>query len=298
MTKRYRGNPLASLLRGFGQIMLQQNAVAGALFLAGIGVASRPMAVAGIVGVVAGMTTAWILRFEASDISRGMYGFNGALVGIGMVAFFEPGVVIFLLIVLGGALSSILMHAMLRRADVLPAYTAPFVLTTWATLAIAHTAQLPGAVVEVAPNGHGDLFIMLRGIGQVMFQDSWIAGAIFVLGLLLSSRHSAAWALIGSTAGLVASRGLGFPDPLATAGLFGFNGALTGIALGDKYRADAMAPLLGILLSTVLIRAFQVLGIPALTAPFVLSTWIVILMHRAVHRESSLPRTQLRGDAT
>lgn len=280
-----------AFLNGIGQIMLQPSAAAGALFLAGIWAASPLMALGGVVGALAGMLTAWLSGFSREDIGQGLYGFNGALVGIALLFNHVPDVPCYLLIVLGSALSSLLMRLMLRRADRLPPYTAPFVLSAWAMLALADWYGIEGAGLGSTATPHGDAFAVLRGLGQVMFQESWITGAWFAAGLLLHSRQAAAWALIGSTIGLVAARGLGYPQALADAGVFGFNAVLAGIALGAAFRDRAMLALAGIVLSVLLLRAFELAGLPALTAPFVLSTWFVIVLERRVTttRRARLP---------
>lgn len=122
----------------------------------------------------------------------------------------------------------------------------------------------------------GEFAAISRGIGQVMFQDNWLAGAIFLVGLAVCSLEAVSWAIIGSSLGLICALGLGYPASLTFAGIFGFNASLVGIALSNKFR-NASAPLLGIILSVFITRGFQVIDIPPLTAPFVLSSWLVIV---------------------
>lgn len=273
-------NEFFAFLNGFGQIMLQSSAIAGMLFLAGIGMNSAWMAVAGIAGALAGIITGRVCMGNSDDLGQGLYGYNGALVGIALLFFYGPSLSCFALILLGAALSSVLMRAMLRWADHLPPFTAPFVLSAWAMLMVAGFAGMERIAVGDAPSPGGDIAAVLRGLAQVMFQDSWITGIVFFAGLALASRQAAAWALIGSAVGLVAARGLGYSPSLAEAGLFGFNAALAAIALGGRFRDNAMLPLAGILLSTVIAQWFLLAGLPALTAPFVLSSWLVILAVR------------------
>lgn len=260
--------------------MLQQSALSGALFLAGIWAGSGLMAIGGIFGALSGLGTARLGGFDREAIDRGWYGFNGALVGIALFAHHAPGIPSLLLIIVGGALASLLMHVMLRWGRGLPPYTAPFVLSTWAMLAIAAAMGLAGAAPASAPGPGGEFFAVLRGLGQVMFQDSWLSGALFAAGLALCSWPAAAWAVVGSALGLLIARILHYPDDLAMAGIFGFNAALAGVALSSRFRSGALAPLLGIVLSTVALRGFQLAGFPALTAPFVLASWAVILLAR------------------
>ena len=276
-------------LNGFGQIMFQQSALTGIFFFIGICTNSWFMASGGILGALSGVITARFLAFKSDDILQGVYGFNGALVGIALIFSYAPGAPSYLLILLGGAISSVLMNVMLRWRDHLPPLTAPFILSAWIMLLIAHLSGIEPASYSTVPVYRGDVFAVFRGLGQVMFQDSWIAGIAFSIGLVLHSRHAAAWALIGSAVGLVAARSLGYPETLVQTGIFSFNGVLTGIALGDKFRDNAMMPIVGVVLSVVIIRGFQSTSIPALTAPFVLSTWVIILVNKfgiLLHRTS------------
>ncbi len=260
--------------------MLQQSALTGILFLAGVCTNSWLMVLGGIIGSLSGMIAARLCRYQPEDIAHGLYGFNGALVGIALLFYFTPGALSFFLILLGGVLSSLLMRRMLRYADHFPPYTAPFILSTWAMSAIAELFKTDHPGLESALSRVGDVFVIFKGLGQVMFQDSWIAGVFFLIGLFLHSRHAAAWGLLGSAAGFITARGFGYPEDLVGIGIYGFNGVLAGIALSDRFQNNAMMPLAGVVLSVMITRAFQVVGIPALTAPFVLSTWAVILLDR------------------
>jgi len=76
------------IFNGFSQIMLQENAITGMLFLLGIFYNSVAMGTGALLGVLAGTSTAFIFRYSKKDIQRGLYGFNGALAGIGIILFF------------------------------------------------------------------------------------------------------------------------------------------------------------------------------------------------------------------
>jgi urea transporter len=58
-------------------------------------------------------------------------------------------------------------------------------------------------------------------------------------------------------------------------GLYGYNATLAAVAL-FLWRRSVIPPLLGMMLSVVLTDLFPFLGLPALTAPFVLATWLVL----------------------
>lgn len=266
---------IASYLKGFGQIMLQECAWTGVLFLAGLAVGSWAMLAGALLGALSGMLTARLFKLDSEDeLRRGLFGFNGALVGIATFFFFPVSWLALLLIVSGSAFSSILMRWLLRWGR-LPAYTAPFVVSAWGVLLAANAFGLPRNVLATG-EAHGELAAVSRGVGQVMFQDNWLSGVLFLVGLLVNSRQAAVWAIIGSGIGLVCARGLGYPSDLVLAGVFGFNAALAAIALSERYPHAALAPFAGIVLSVVITRVFQSTVVPPLTAPFVLATWAVV----------------------
>lgn len=126
-----------------------------------------------------------------------------------------------------------------------------------------------------------------HGIGQVMFQGNFWTGLLFLIGIAINSQAHATWVLVGSILGmLVASyhvtTGLKSVNPETLVegnffdniklGLYGYHATLAAIAL-FLWRKTLIGPMLGILLSVPLTELVPLLGIPALTAPFVLATW-------------------------
>jgi urea transporter len=128
-------------LRGFGQVMFQDNPLTGILFLAAIAwgslAASVPQVLfAGVLGVVASTLTAIWLKADQAALRAGLYGYNGVLVGLALATFVAPGAALWIYVMLGAAVSTV---ATLGTASVLkpfgaPALTAPFVAVTWIML--------------------------------------------------------------------------------------------------------------------------------------------------------------------
>jgi urea transporter len=95
-------------LRGVGQIMFQDNALTGLLFLVGIAAGAFEenaafallMALGGLIGTVLGTITARLLGHDEKQIRDGICGFNATLVGIGMFFYFKPTVLAILLMLL------------------------------------------------------------------------------------------------------------------------------------------------------------------------------------------------------
>lgn len=297
------------VLRGVSQVMLQNNPLTGLLFLVGVAVTSWPLALAGLWGTLVSTATAHGLAAGRGLIASGLFGFNGFLTGVGLVFFLEPSAAVVVYLTVAAAASTVVMAALSRLLGVwgVPALTAPFVLVVWLFLLAAYRLDVlaasellqPGAldispeiattlgagIVEPAGTtavNAGDA--TLRGVGQVMFQNSAVTGAVFLLGLLVSSRVSAALAAIGSAAGLAVGLSLGADGAQLLQGIYGFNAALCAIALGGvfvvlSWRAVAYAvagAVLGAVVTAAMASFLAPVGLPVLTGPFVVATWLML----------------------
>jgi urea transporter len=265
------------VFRGIGQVFFQENALTGALFALGIALSSPWMAVGAIAGSAIGAATARVLKFDESETLAGIYGFNSALVGIATLFFFQLGVVSIGLLVVGCIVAAPVTRLM-RRHVPFPTYTAPFIVTTWALYFLG----LALGAVQVASTGPpmvaGFAEAVAHGIGQVMFQASIWTALLFLIGIAINDWEHALWVVVASVVGmLVGIYHHESSEEVAALGLYGYNATLAAVAL-YLWRRSLIPPVLGILISVPLIEVFPMLGLPALTAPFVLATWIVLAL--------------------
>src|SRR5690606_18576383 len=72
-------------------------------------------------------------------------------------------------------------------------------------------------------------------IGQIFFQDNWITGYIILIGILIHSRIGGGMCLLGAIAGTIVAGLFGGPEGAIRDGLFGYNSALTAMALGGFF---------------------------------------------------------------
>lgn len=291
---------LDSVLRGIGQVMLQNNSYAGLLFLLGIFYNSLLFGWAVLLGTAASTATAVVLGVNRAQVRAGLFGFNGALVAIALLYFLEPGMLAWGYVVLAAACTTVIMAALLHLLDTwkIPALTAPFVFTTLVfVLACARfgrlqsTGELPTAGLPKAAMVEGIVTAstvvegLLTGLAQVFFQGNAITGIFFAAGLLISSRQACAAAILGSFVGVLVAWGMGAAEPAIRSGAFGFNSVLTAIALGGGCfvltGASAAYGTLAVVTTAVVFAAMsaalQPLGMPALTSPFVLVVWLFLL---------------------
>lgn len=307
-------------LRGIAQVMLQNNPLTGALFLAAIVWASvaadaSRLAVATILAVAVATLTAQWLRVDTNELESGLYGYNAALVGLALATFLEPGALLWFYVVFGAIVSVIATLAAFRALKPfgLPALTAPFVLVTWLMLLASYgfaglsgSALPAGAVVgayQAYPTAPLDAVGFIRGvflsISQVFLKADGIAALLLIAGLLVSSRAAAAFAIGGATLAVATAHLFGAESDLITGGLLGFSPVLTAITLGTAfYRPSprvaiyaATGTAFTVVTQVALNVALTPLAVPALTAPFILVSWVFLLPRQF------LERARTAGDA-
>jgi len=293
-------------LRGIGQVMFQDNPLSGLLFFIAIGwgslAAGMPqVALGGLVALVAGTLTAQWLRVDAAGLAAGLYGYNAYLVGLALGTFLAVSPLFWIYVVLGGAVSVV---ATLGMANVfktwgVAALTAPFVLTTWLLLLATYAfSAIEGSGLPMSaeitpldpaaadPLAFGDFLQgILKSISQVFLKASIPAALLLLSGLAVNSLAAAAFALGGAIVAVVTGHALGAESDLITGGLMGFSPVLTAIAIGAVFYQPsprvALYALVGTVFTVVVQGAMNVVvapfGIPTLTAPFVLVSWLFLL---------------------
>ena len=264
---------IKTYLKGVGQIMLQNSWVTGAFFLLGIFVSSWSMGIGAVVGVIVGTLSAVLFKYNKEEIHNGLYGFNGALVGIALVFFFGFSITTLILGAVFAILSTYIMHFMMKKSW--KPYTFPFILTTWIAVLLINKLSILSFVSQAGALAKLNIFSAItEGFGQVMFQGSIIAGILFFIGIFLLSRKSALFALFGSVLGMLFALGLGMPLDAISIGLFGYNAVLCAIVFAGDGKKAIVSVYVATALSVIILDGFMSFGLIALTAPFVFSTWI------------------------
>jgi urea transporter len=131
--------------------------------------------------------------------------------------------------------------------------------------------------------------VNLRGIGQVMFQDNPLSGLLFFIAIGWGSwaggvPEVAIGGLLAVLSATLMAQWLRVDQAGLNAGLYGFNGYLTGLAL-----ATFMAPTpqlwvyvvfggaISVVVTLALVNVLKTWSVSALTAPFVLTSWLLLL---------------------
>lgn len=291
-------------LRGIGQVMFQDSMWTGLLFLAGIfwGAYAEgyPLVAWGaVVGTLSSTLAGYILGLKDDNGAQGLWGFNGVLVGCAFPTFLGSTVWMWIALIICSAMTTWVrtgMQAIFGKWGV-SSFTFPFVFTTWIFLLAARefaglppthlsTPEIEYAVDPSLNLGFGDLVIYwLKGIAQVFLINNWVTGIFFLAGLACCSVRAAVWAAISSAVALFVAIIFGANGVSIAGGLYGFSAVLTGIALGATFCnyswKSALWALTGVV-ATVFVQGgmnafFAPLGIPTLTGPFCLATWIFLI---------------------
>lgn len=290
-------------LRGLGQVMFQDSAWTGLLFMVGIfwGAYAEglPLVAWGmVVGLVVSTLTGYFLGLSDENGAQGLWGFNGCLVGCAFPTFMGDTVWMWLGLILCSAMTTWVRTGLNKVTAPLgtSSYTFPFVLCTWFFLLStrlfagmppegAATPAFPAGVAGTLDMSFGSLVIYwLKGIAQVFLINNWVTGIFFLAALAVSSVRAAAWAAIASAFSLFLAIVWKAPAADIAEGLYGFSAVLTGIAIGatfcNKTWKTVVWGLLGVAV-TVFIQAamnafFAPVGLATLTGPFCIATWLML----------------------
>ena len=310
-----------AILRGIGQVVFQNNALTGLLLLLAISVNSFLYAAAALFGATVSTYTARVLRTDDRLIRDGLFGFNGALTGIAMIAFTSkeyvhgdfPGLSIIAYTALAAAFSTIVARALafVMRNDRAPGLNLPYCVATLSMLgalhqfggldsgAVSHSlaTSMHGAAGVSAYSADTWFYGVATGIGQIFMQDNWLTGLVVVAAIAVNSRISAAAVAVGVAVAVAIGCIVGANETLIRSGVLGYNAALTSIALGGLFvlldRAGVVYAVLGAVLTTCTWAGLSALlgpsGLPVLTLPFVIVTWLMLLAARGFPALRTIP---------
>lgn len=274
---------MKSIFRGVGQVMFQCNALSGALMLVGIGCNSLLMCLFALAGSAIGTCTAVALRYDAGRIRDGLYGFNAALVGIAVPCFMPIHVGSVLLMAVACVLSA-LVTRLFERQRLLPALTAPFVLITWAMLLLSHIfpqLQLPATTAADTAESFSLIRAASLSFGQIMLQgNNLLTGLLFLFAICVNSRKMGMESLVACVLCLAVVCVPFVSTTSVNNGMYGYNAILAVLAVANILDIGSwtyVKALIALLLSLLMQYAGLHMGFVTLTAPFVLSVWLVVL---------------------
>lgn len=288
---------LITSLKGISQVILIENARTGALILLAMMISSIPLAV---IALLSSMIGTLIGKYGGADeklVQAGLFGFNSVLTGMALYLFLT-GPYHWLLSLIGAFLVAIVTAAfmhMMKKPEI-PVLTFPFIVFTLFALLISYRLSAIHISRELTPQSlwqweldiSGPFNIVegiFAGIGQVFFIDHIISGLLIFIAVFSAGWRLGLHAFLGNAAALLTAIILGAERSLIFVGLYGYNGILTAIAVAvvfntKKHPFSYVTALIAASLTVPITASLHTwllpFGLPPLTLPFVLTTWIFL----------------------
>lgn len=276
--------------------------------------------IAGLVSVLAANFVAWLAGLNTEKISKGYYGFNALLVGLGLGMFYAATPQ-FYLVLLSGALLTLFLTVTLEGVIgkyYLPYLSLPFLFAIW--LALMATREFN--YLEISQRGvymlnemyvlggpfmvsiyewfnrlelPQSLEVYFRSLGAIFFQYHLLPGLLIAVGLLVFSRIAFTLSLVGFYAAYVFYQVVGADMTTLSYTYIGFNFILTAIAIGGFFIIPSWYSYLWVLLLTpltsILLTAFKMLftglqlSIYSLPFNIIVIMFLYVLKFRERHPE-------------
>lgn len=268
---------------------------------------------AGLLSVLTANLAASLLKFNKLTTTKGFYGFNSLLVGLGLGYYYDLTLIIIVIAILSGFLTllvTITLQGVLGKYY-LPYLSIPFVLCIW--IVFSAGGMLSGTEYNQSGvyilnrlfsiGGHplvnlhqwlvgkitsGFINSFFLSLGAIFFQFNVFAGFVIAIALLFYSRIAFLLSLIGFSVAWLVYSFFGMDMTLLGYNYIGFNFILAAIAIGGYFYipskesffwAFAVTPIIA-LVSAGLFVMLKPFNLTLLSLPFNLILIIVIYSFR------------------
>ena len=276
----------------------------------------------GLIAVVTANTAAFLLGFDRFKTSKGFYGFNSLLVGLGLGINFQEGLLVVFVVIASSLLSFFISVALenIIGKYYLPYMSIPFLLTVWivmiATRQFNNLALSERGVfmlnelyntggltlIEIYKWGYNiELFNSLRiyfsSLGAIFFQYNVLTGILIAIGLIYHSRIAFTLSLIGFYSAYLFHHFAGINFTELGYSYIGFNYILTAIAVGGFFMVPSrMSYLMTLIIIPVTVLITIGFGgiliawrIPVFSLPFnIIVLLFVLSMKLRIHKSDKL----------
>jgi urea transporter/murein DD-endopeptidase MepM/ murein hydrolase activator NlpD len=248
----------------------------------------------GLIGIVLTNLISYYLGVIPEKIKKGLYGFNGLLVGLAFPLYHAPSLNLFLLLFVACLLLVIVtiwLEGSLGYFFGLPALSFPFVIVTFLVylsffyynglvLKTPSTSWFPLAFPEMPK----PIEYFFKSLGYIYFQSNLWASLGIGIVIFSVSRVSMLLAVFGFACGSLFQVALGGNIEELATGVVGFNYILTSIALGGIFLVPSIhsfllagvASMAVALVSTFIKVFFYFFNLPVLSFPFVIVTLLFL----------------------
>ena len=271
------------VLRGISQLCLQTNELTGLFFLAAVFIASPIASAYLLVAAILGPLGRILIGERREVLATGLPALNPCLIALSLPVFFHTGWtdITMWTVLLVCIASAVLLVRLFLRILPFPIIALPFLIIFWILWAIEpHVSFLqPSELHLAAYHTFHPILAVLYSLGQAIFSATLWSGVLFLIGVLLSNWRHGVVALLGAVIGtFVAYYYSNVAPESANLGLYGFNGVLAAVAVFVTCQGKLRLSILGALLATIFIPLIADFGVQTLSAPFVFTTWLMILL--------------------
>ncbi|CAM3259819.1 urea transporter [Filibacter tadaridae] len=288
---------LVTSLKGISQVMLIENAITGFVILLAITISSYSLGIIALASAVLGTVVGKIGGADENTVNQGLMGFNSVLTGMAL-ALFLSGPYMWIVALVGAVVAAVLTASMMHfmGSTGIPVLTFPYIILTWFVLLASYKLEgirisptlVPQNLTSWELHTSGKirlLDVVFNGFGEVFFLTEVIPGILIFIAVFWAGRKLGIYAAIGNAVALLTAFLLGGEHTLIMLGLYGYNAILTILAVSAVFNSEQnrFSPLTGIIAAclTVPVTASVSIwllpyGLPALTMPFVLCTWLIL----------------------
>ncbi len=310
---------LLGVIRSYSQIFFSENYWL-AIPLIAVSFLDISAGFTGLLAVLTANFAATALKFDIHTISKGLYGFNSLLVGLGLGYYYEATFTILAIAILAGFLTLLITMAFVGFFGKynLPYLSMPFVISFWIVgsagwlVSGTETNQSGVYILNKLFSIGGNPLVSLHhwwvenitsaflnnyflSLGAIFFQFNIFAGLVVSIALLFYSRIAFMLSLLGYSIAYAAYSMLGMDMTLLGYSFIGFNFILGAIAIGGYFYipswksffwAIAVTPIIA-LVAAGLFGLLKPFNLPLLSLPFnlVILSFIYALRYRTVHGE-------------
>ena len=266
-----------SYLHGLSQIFLLSNPVIGVVIAITLGVFSPSLLLGCLLGATTGVITASLMKLDKHKIDLGLFGYNPALLGMAILTFYEVTPTAYIIIVLASIFTTLITHRITAfLGQKIPPYTSPYILATWLVILLNPYLNLVPVNALTSEQAIAfSPFTTFKGLGQVIFLDNVFASLLCLMAITIHSFRMAIWTVFASGLSVFFALSFGLEQAGIAQGLYSYNAVLVCIVLVEKCQSKLMMITLGSLMSVLITHGFSLLSLPALTAPFVMTIWII-----------------------
>lgn len=223
--------------RSIGQVIFLNSPKSGNVILASLALADPMLAILATFGAGASVGTSTFLGLDENKLKNGLLGYNGFLIGCAS-SVFTSSLPFAVLGTLAGAIATPLVSASLNNMTTVPQWTWSFNFVMLTGLVRSRPLMAETATeeaIQLTTSFSGVLISPLTGISQIFVVNSPLSGMGILAAASLYSPGLALHALGGSTVGCLVGLTLGADVSNVAAGLWGYNSALTSMAIGTFY---------------------------------------------------------------